>query len=26
VILLGQAEIWLLAREPEIATKIVPAD
>lgn len=26
VILLGQAETWLLAREPEIAQRIVPAD
>lgn len=26
VILLGQAETWLLAREPEIAARIVPAD
>lgn len=25
-ILLGQAETWLLAREPEIAARIVPAD
>jgi hypothetical protein len=26
VILLGQAETWLMAREPEIAQRIVPAD
>ena len=26
VVLLGQAETWLLAREPEIASRIVPAD